>query len=117
MKANSIADLSASQLKQALVLKEKIEVLEKELNLVLRASGALPAPHAPGKMRTISAAGRARIAAAARARWANQRATPPRTAKIAAKVKRKLIAAGRARLAERARKRWTAAKKAGKKSF
>jgi hypothetical protein len=117
MKANSLTDLSASQLKQALVLKEKIEVLEKELHLVLRASSASAAPHALGKRRTVSAAGRARIAAAARARWAKQRATRPQTAKTATKFKRKISAAGRARLAELARKRWAAAKRAGKKSL
>jgi hypothetical protein len=117
MKANSITDLSVSQLKQALVLKEKIEVLEKELNLVLRASGALATPHAPGKRRTVSAAGRARIAAAARSRWAKLRASGRRVDQTAAKVKRKISAAGRVRLAELARKRWAAAKRAGKKSL
>jgi len=73
---NSI-NVSAKQLRRAAEIKDKIEALEKELSTILGNSQAA-APAAPAasssKKRTISAAGRARIAAAARARWARVRA-------------------------------------------
>jgi hypothetical protein len=64
----------------------------------------------------MSAAGRARIAAATRARWAKIRAAKV-AAKAARKPKRKLSAAGRARLAALARARWKQAKAQGKTSL
>src|SRR5258708_4857060 len=117
MATNSIADLSISQLKQALATKERIEVLQLDLRSLLGAPSASPTRRAPAKKRAVSAAGRARIAASARARWAKLRATRPRTAKTMTKAKRKISAAERARLAEAARRRWAAAKRAGKKSL
>ena len=60
----------------------------------------------------MSAAGRARIAAAARARWAKLKGT-----KSMPKQKRKMSAAGRARIAAAARERWKRAKAQGKTSL
>jgi len=60
----------------------------------------------PGK-RTISAAGRARIAAAQRARWAKQKGTS------GAPKKRKMSAAARAKIAAAQRARWAKAKAKG----
>jgi len=63
-----------------------------------------PAP----RRRTMSAAGKARIAAAQRARWAKVKATKSEPAK----PKRKLSAAGRARIIAATKARWAAFRKA-----
>jgi len=70
---------------------------------VATATGADQA--APAKRRTISKAGRARIAAAQRARWAAQKQQQ-------APKKRKLSAAGLKAIREATRKRWAAFHKA-----
>jgi hypothetical protein len=71
--------------------------------------------------RTMSPAGRARIAAAQRARWAKQRggtvAVEAPSNGATAKPKRKMSAAGRKAIADAARRRWAAAKAAGKKGL
>jgi hypothetical protein len=65
----------------------------------------------PQKRRTISKAGRARIAAAQRARWAAQK---QQQAQPASPKKRKLSAAGLKAIREATRKRWAAYRKAKK---
>jgi len=76
---SSITNLSIQQLRQAADLKEKISALENQLSRLLGS----PAPAAAAKpaaakvlkkKRGMSAAGRARIAAAAKARWAKVKA-------------------------------------------
>ena len=70
----SLINLSAAKLRKASQLKERIEALNSELaNLI---DEIVPAPIAAihKKRRTMSAAARAKIAAAARARWARVRA-------------------------------------------
>ena len=99
------AGVTASQLRAAVALKEKIEALEKELASVLGAAPPSPAPvPEPARKGQISAAGRARIAAAQKARWAKvkQAAAP----KPAAKPKRKLSPEGRRRIIEATKARW-----------
>jgi hypothetical protein len=69
---------------------------------------------APQKRRTMSKAGRARIAAAQRARWAalkKQQAQPVQPAKP---KKRKFSAAGLKAIREATKKRWAAYRKAKK---
>jgi len=66
----SIASLSAQQLRRAADIKDKIQSLEKELEQILGSSIKPEATAAPKKRRKMSAAGRARISAAAKARWA-----------------------------------------------
>jgi len=75
----SIQNLSAKQLRQAATIKEKIDSLESELNRLLgtevsngRTSNL--ATDGRKKKRTMSAAAKAKIAAAQRARWAKVRA-------------------------------------------
>jgi len=63
------------------------------------------------KRRTISKAGRARIAAAQRARWAAQKQQQGKAAKP---KKRKLSAAGLKAIREATKKRWEAYRKAQK---
>lgn len=70
---DSILQLTPSQLRQAASLKEKIASLEKELAAILGATataGKAPVAKAVKTKRKMSAAGRARIAAAQKARWA-----------------------------------------------
>lgn len=69
---NSINQLTASQLRQAANLKEKITGLEKQLSVILGASA--PATKPDKKKGKMSAAGRARIATAQKARWAKIKA-------------------------------------------
>ena len=67
------------------------------------------------KKRTMSAAGRRRIAAAQRKRWAAVKAQAKSTAKPDGPKKRKMSAAARKRIGETTRKRWAAQRKAGGK--
>jgi len=76
------------------------------------ASATIGQPAAPTKRRTMSAAGRARVAAAQRARWAalkNRQAKPATPAKP---KKRKMSAAGLKAIREATQKRWAAYHKA-----
>lgn len=109
----NITSLTPQQLRRAADLQEKIQSLQAELDKILGASGVVPAsrPVAARGGRRLSAAGRAAISKAARARWAKQRAGK---VKPAAKAKRRISAAGRARLAALARARWAKAKAQGK---
>jgi hypothetical protein len=85
-----------------------------------KATAAIPAsattaePTAPPKRRTISKAGRARIAAAQRARWAAQKQHQAQPATQAKPKKRKLSAAGLKAIREATKKRWAAFRKAKK---
>jgi hypothetical protein len=66
----------------------------------------------PQKRRTISKAGRARIAAAQRARWAAQKRQQAQPSQPAKPKKRKLSAAGLKAIREATKKRWAAYRKA-----
>jgi len=79
------------------------------------APSATGGDHAgPAKRRTISKAGRARIAAAQRARWAAQKQQQAQPATPAKPRKRKISAAGLRAIREATRKRWAAWRKAQK---
>ena len=69
---------------------------------------------APANRRTISKAGRARIAAAQRARWATQKKQQAQPAQPAKPTKRKLSAAGKRAIIAATKKRWVAYRKAQK---
>jgi hypothetical protein len=71
---NSIINLSAQQLRRAAAIKEQIQSLENELGRIFGSSTTPVAVAAPKKRRKMSAAGRARISAAAKARWAKIKA-------------------------------------------
>ena len=70
---NSLASLSIKDLKRAVVLKEKIAALNKELAAIVGSADATPSGK-PAKKRGMSAAGRAAISRAAKARWAKWKA-------------------------------------------
>jgi hypothetical protein len=72
--SSSITNLSAQQLRRAADIKDKIQSLEIELEQILGSATKPVAPAAPKKRRKMSAAGRARISAAAKARWAKVKA-------------------------------------------
>ena len=105
----SLQNLTVAQLRQVISIKEKIEALEAELAAV--TGGEVAAPAGPRARRGMSAVGRARIAAAQRARWAKVKAGKDEPAP---KKKRKMSAAGRARIAAAAKARWAKARAAGK---
>lgn len=75
---NTFTTLTAAQLRHAADIKEKIVSLQKELAAILGASAfapaAAPLAAAPSKKRTMSVEGRARVAAAQKARWAKIKA-------------------------------------------
>jgi hypothetical protein len=79
-----------------------------------KATSAGTGHAAPGKRRTISKAGRARIAAAQRARWAAQKQQQTQPAEPAKPKKRKFSAAGLNAIREATKKRWAAYRKARK---
>jgi hypothetical protein len=101
-----------TQLRRAAKLKERIDALEVRLNDLLGAGDFISGGDVggPGRRRRMSAAGRAAIAAAARARWARYRgdAAPGKPRKS------KFSAAAKARLSALAKARWAKAKAAGK---
>ena len=102
---NPLAKLTVQQLKRALEIKQEIADLEKELGQLLgdEQTAARPAPRS--RKRKMSAAARARIAAAQTARWAERKkaATP---GKAPPKQKRKLSTEGRARIIAATKARW-----------
>ena len=70
----SIASLSAQQLRRAADIKDKIQSLQNELEKIVGSSPKSVTPSAGRKKSKMSAAGRARIAAAQKARWAKIKA-------------------------------------------
>jgi hypothetical protein len=115
---NSITSLTPAQLRQAADTQEKIQSLREQLNSLLGggetpASFAAEAPERPRKRR-MSVAGRARIAAAARARWAKFRAEKGGADVVRKpKRKRKMTAAWKKSLSLARKARWAKAKKSG----
>jgi hypothetical protein len=109
----NIANLSAQQLRKAADLQEKIASLQAELAKYFGGSSSSPAPRKKSKM---SAAGRARIIAAQKARWAKVKAGK-KSAKPAKAKKRTMSAAAKAKIAAIARARWAKVKAAGKKAL
>ena len=100
--------ISVQQLKRAIAVREQIETLEQELAAIL---GETPATSTAGHggRRKMSAAARAKIGAAQRARWAKQKGL--------VKPRRKMSAAARAKIAAAARARWAKAKAANRRTL
>jgi hypothetical protein len=112
MTIKEILHLPVAKLKRVIALKAEIEKLEHQLENVIVATS----PAFVGKViktrRKMSAAAKAKIAAAARARWAKVKGSAP--AKMH-KPKRQMSAAARRKIAAAAKARWAKAKAAGKK--
>jgi hypothetical protein len=111
----NITSLTAQQLRKAADLIEKIGSLEAQLAKYIGGANSSPQA-APRKKSKMSAAGRARIIAAQKARWAKVKAAKG-GAKPAKAKKRTMSAAARARIAAIARARWAKVKAAGKKAL
>jgi hypothetical protein len=96
-------NVTPEQLRKAANIKERIDALQNELNEILGGDTLTP-PTAPGKpkKRKMSAAGRAAIVAAAKARWAKTKGTAP--------ARRPISAAGLANIRAAQKARWAAAK-------
>ena len=111
-----LTSLSAQQLRRAADLKDKIQSLENELGRIFGSSTKSVIAATPKKKRKMSAAGRAKIAAAARARWAKVKGQKT-AAQPVKKARRKMSAAARAKIAAAAKARWKKAKAQGKNSL
>ena len=103
-----ILNLSTAKLKRIVALKQQIEKLSAKLESIAGGSAA-PVGRPLKKKWTMSAAARAKIAAAQRARWAKVHTA----AKPAAK-KRTISAAGRAKISAAAKARWAKVRAAKK---
>jgi hypothetical protein len=109
---SSISNLSVQQLRKAAVLKEKIQSLEKELNHLLGSTATVAAGPAPRKKKfRMSAAAKAKISRAAKARWAKIKGARP-AAKSVSKSKGKMSAATKAKLSAKLKAAWAARKAA-----
>lgn len=102
--------LTASQLHRAADLKHKLESLQREITRLLGSTNSAATPR---KRRKMSAAGRRKIAAAQRARWAKVKGRKS-AAKPVKKARRKMSVAARAKISAAAKARWAKAKAAGK---
>lgn len=103
----SLITLTSKQLRQAADLKAKIEVLEKDLTAILGAPPA-PAVGVPGKKKGgMSAAGKARLVAAQKARWAKIKAEKAKNPAVVAKPVVKAVLTGKATpVTQPAKKKW-----------
>lgn len=118
----NLKDLTTGQLKRAFQIKEQIEALLNQLDSIEGGGNGVPSPFAPQtrKKRRMSKAGRAAIAAAAKARWAQYRGKgEAKLEKVAktGKKKRKMSAAAKAKISEAAKARWAKVKLEGKKGL
>ena len=114
-------DISVKDLQEAISIRQQIDNLQRRLSSLLRGAPQRPdatqRPTAPtARGRYFSPATRAKLAAAARARWARRRGTGAAApAKSPAKRKGQLTPAGRRKLSLLMKARWAARRKAGGK--
>ncbi|MDR3459895.1 MAG: hypothetical protein P4N60_20900 [Verrucomicrobiae bacterium] len=110
---SNLLSLSSTQLKRAAAIKDQIEDLNRELAGLLGSTAAAAKPAKASKKGGMSAAGRARVAAAQRARWAKIKAAKPAD-KAPAKKKFTMSAAAKAKIGAAAKARWAKIKAAKK---
>ncbi len=126
LRLSTSMDISVKDLQEAISIRQQIDNLQQRLSSLLRGAPQRPAsttspkgPTATGRF--FSPATRAKLAAAARARWARRRGTgaaaPAKSTGAAAPGKKKgqLTAAGRRKLSLLMKARWAARRKAGGK--
>jgi hypothetical protein len=101
----TLNNLTSNQLVRAAKIKDQITKLEHQLNALLGGSTRVSVAKAPRKG-GMSAAGRARIAAAQRARWAKLKGGPGKTKASKPMKKRKMSAAGLAAIKAAQKARW-----------
>jgi hypothetical protein len=100
-------DISVEALQEAISIRRQIDTLKKRLSSILRGATTAPSTRG-GRRRHISAGTRAKLAAAARARWARMKATSVRK-------KGGITPAGRKRLSQLMKARWAARRKTAAK--
>jgi len=108
-------NLSLRSLEEAVAIRRQIEQLESRLRALFRIAPSSSSDTSTAR-RTMSAAARARIAAAQRARWVKQKASSAATAETSEQKPRRkgeLTAAGRKKLSDLMKARWAARKKTG----
>ena len=106
-------NITPQQLRKAVDLQEKIQALQKELGQLLGGSVETAVPETPKKKWKFSAAARAKMRKAQKARWAKIKGTAPATStKPAKKAKRKISAKGLANIRAGVAKRMAAQGKA-----
>ena len=119
LRLSSGMDISVKDLQEAISIRQQIDNLQRRLSSILR--GAPQTPTAPAASsasgRFFSPATRAKLAAAAKARWARRRGTTTTTTTAAAPAKSRgqLTPAGRRKLSQLMKARWAARRKAGGK--
>src|SRR6266487_6777549 len=89
MQSNILTKLSVKDLKQAVAIRERIDGLQRDLDRITGLQAARVRNGAPRrkKKRRMSAAARAKISAAAKARWAKGRERVPRLPAAKAKAR------------------------------
>ena len=100
----NLTDLSASQLRRAASIQERIEKLHKELANTLGTATPAAAPDGRRKKRTLSAATRKKMADAHKARWAKIKQASKAT--VLPKKKFAMSAAGLANIRAAQKARW-----------
>ena len=104
-------DISVKDLQEAISIRQQIDNLQRRLSSLLRGAPQRPtSPTAPG--RYFSPDTRAKLSAAARARWAKTRGTE---GAAPAGRKGQLTPAGRRKLSQLMKARWAERRKAGGK--
>jgi hypothetical protein len=111
-------DISVKALEEALSIRRQIDNLEKRLSSLMGGHGGRPptpgaAPRAASltqARRYFSPSTRAKLSAAAKARWAKKRGA---TTAAPSRKKGQLTPAGRRRLSQLMKARWAARRKAG----
>jgi hypothetical protein len=102
-------DISLNSLEEALSVRRQIDTLEKRLAALIGHASSSDSTTVKGHGR-MPAATRAKIAAAARARWARTRRS--QSVSVPAKKKSGLTPAGRRRLSQLMKARWAARRRA-----
>ena len=116
LRLSTSMDISVKDLQEAISIRQQIDNLQRRLSSLLRGAPQRPAPTAPtaatAPRRYFSPTTRAKLAAAARARWARRRGTG---GAAPAKKKGQLTPAGRRKLSQLMKARWAARRKTGGK--
>jgi hypothetical protein len=107
----NLHQLTTSQLREIIAIKEKIEAYQNQLDSII--GGGAVEVEVP-KKRRMSPSARARIAAAQKARWAKIKGNGTPAPKAAKKKDRRSSPATRAKLAAAAKARWARVKAEGK---
>jgi hypothetical protein len=103
-----LTELTTSQLNSIIEIKEQIEKLQSQLDSIAAGSDHSVPVTAIKRRRRMSRAGRARIIAAVKARWAKVKGNG--NSKPAKQDKRRLSAAGRAAIIAATKARWARAR-------